>query len=363
MSEIQQMIIETTAKIMEKYSSKEVINSAEEGQWAGDLWNHLVNNGMITVAIPEELGGNGGDYSDALSILRLAGKYSTPIPIAETYMANWILSRLGVSVTEEIITVSYPDDSQSFILNKNDDGWSISGRAKNVPWARYASKMLVFGKTSEGDVLTIVNLDYAQIRNNTNLAGEARDEIIVDNVSVEDANIIHVNKDEQSKFLFFAGGLTRTVMMAGALENILDIVINHSSERAQFGKPLHRFQAIQHQLALLAGEVAAASMAANSAIKSFETDPFSKEIALAKIRVNEAAGTSCQIAHQVLAAIGFTYEHTLHHNTRRLWSWRDENGTERDWQQIVTAELMKLDKNELWSLLTNVKNNLKKVEQ
>ncbi|MEC1524973.1 acyl-CoA/acyl-ACP dehydrogenase [Neobacillus niacini] len=363
MSEIQEMIIETTEKIMQKYSTKEVINSAEEGQWAGNLWNQLVNNGMITVAIPEELGGNGGDHSDALCILRLAGKYAAPIPIAETYMANWILSRLGISVSEEIVTISYPDDSQSFVLNKTDDGWSISGRAKNVPWARYANKMLVFGKTTEGDVLTTVNLDYAQIKNNMNLAGEARDEVSVDNVYVEDSTVIHIDKDEQLNYLFFAGGLTRSVMMAGALESILDIVINHTSERAQFGKPLHRFQAIQQQLALLTGETAAASMAANCAIKSFETNPFSKEIALAKIRVNEAAGTSCKIAHQVLAAIGFTYEHTLHHNTRRLWSWRDENGTERDWQQIVTAELMKLDKNELWSLMTNVKNTLKKVEQ
>ena len=177
------------------------------------------------------------------------------------------------------------------------------------------------------------------------------------------ATVIHIDKDEQLKYLFFAGGLTKAVMMAGALENILDIVINHTSERAQFGKPLHRFQAIQQQLALLAGETAAASMAANCAIKSFETDSFSKEIALAKIRVNEAAGISCKIAHQVLAAIGFTYEHTLHHNTRRLWSWRDEYGTERDWQKIVTEELMKLNKNELWSLMTNVKNNRKKVEQ
>jgi acyl-CoA dehydrogenase len=363
MSEIQEMIIETTEKIMMKYSSKEVINSAEEGQWAGDLWNQLVNNGMITVAIPEELGGNGGDYSDALSILRLAGKYSAPIPIAETYIANWILSRLGVSVTEEIVTLSYPDVTQSIQIEKTDDGWNVSGRAKNVPWARYANKMIVFGKTTEGNVLSIVNLEYARIINKRNLAGEARDEVIFDNVYVGDCHIFKVDLDEQLKYLLFAGGLTKSVMMAGALENILDIVINHTSERTQFGKPLHRFQAIQQQIALLAGESAAARMAANCAIQSFEIDPFSKDIALAKIRVNEAAGISSQIAHQVLAAIGFTYEHTLHHNTRRLWSWRDEYGTERDWQQIVTELLMKLNKDDLWSLMTNVKNNLKKVEQ
>ncbi len=105
-------------------------------------------------------------------------------------------------------------------------------------------------------------------------------------------------------------------------------------ERSQFGRPIHRFQAIQHQLALLAGETAAAKIAANCAVDPYGKEPFSKEIAFAKIRVNEAVGKANPIAHQVLAAIGFTYEHTLHHSTRRLWSWRDEFGTETDWDQL-----------------------------
>src|SRR4051794_34455010 len=99
MSEMQEMIIETTSKIMERYSTKEIINEAENGQWASKLWNSLVEYGMMTVAIPEKLGGNGGDYSDALNILRLAGKHSAPIPIAETYLANWILTDLEEPIT------------------------------------------------------------------------------------------------------------------------------------------------------------------------------------------------------------------------------------------------------------------------
>ena len=81
-----------------------------------------------------------------------------------------------------------------------------------------------------------------------------------------------------------------------------------------------------------------------------------KEIAMAKIRVNEAAGKVSQMAHQVLAAIGFTYEHTLHHSTRRLWSWRDEYGTETDWENVIMEELLKLQENGLWSMITDVKN-------
>ena len=81
---------------------------------------------------------------------------------------------------------------------------------------------------------------------------------------------------------------------------------------------------------------------------------------MAKIRVNEAAGEVSRMAHQVLAAIGFTYEHTLHHSTRRLWSWRDEFGTEADWENVITEELLRLKENGLWSMITSV-NHEKKV--
>ena len=49
------------------------------------------------------------------------------------------------------------------------------------------------------------------------------------------------------------------------------------------------------------------------------------------MRVGEAAGTGAAIAHQVHGAMGFTYEHSLHHATRRLWAWREEFGNEALW--------------------------------
>ena len=66
------------------------------------------------------------------------------------------------------------------------------------------------------------------------------------------------------------------------------------------------------------------------------------EAAAAKIRVGEAAGEGAAIAHQVLGAIGFTQEHTLHRFTRRLWAWRDDFGSESAWAvklgQLVAAK-------------------------
>ncbi|WP_413299887.1 acyl-CoA dehydrogenase family protein [Bacillus sp. 1P10SD] len=355
MSEMQELIIETVEKIMEKYSTKEVINDSEQGKWASELWNQIVENGMLTIAISEEQGGNGGDFSDAFNILRLAGKYSAPIPLAETYLVNWLLAELGEPISDEILTISSCDDSVPFKFTRDVQGWVVSGRAENVPWARYANKILVAGESSEGSVLSVLPLERAIINHGHNMAGEARDEVVFENVLLDKCELINISHSKQIEKIYKTGSIARCVMMAGALENVLNIVTQHTSERSQFGRPLHRFQAIQHHIALVASESAASSMAADCAVQSFGNSADTKEIALAKIRINEAAGKVASIAHQVVAAIGFTYEHTLHHSSRRLWSWREEYGNDTKWAEEVTKDLLRLEKDELWSYITGVK--------
>nr|WP_263326463.1 acyl-CoA dehydrogenase family protein [Neobacillus sp. Marseille-Q6967] len=357
MSEMKEMIIESATKIMEKFSTKEVVNESENGLWGGELWDRLAEYGMLSVGVAEELGGSGGDYEDALGILRLAGKYSAPIPLAETFMVNWLLADHGVEISNKILTIACKKEMEPFIFQKKSEGWLVTGRAKHVPFARFADSMLVMGETAQGPILALLDLEQAQIIQGKNMSGEARDQVIFNQVYLKDCKIIVINRDEIEKKVLYCGALIRCVMMAGALERILEITIDHSNERAQFGRPIHRFQAVQHHIAALAGETAAASLAADYAVHFFDKDPFSKEIALAKIRVNEAAGKGNTIAHQVLAAIGFTYEHTLHHSTRRLWSWRDEYGTEFDWEDVLTEELLTLEKDDLWTLVTGVKNS------
>ena len=101
-------------------------------------------------------------------------------------------------------------------------------------------------------------------------------------------------------------------------------------EREQFGRSISRFQAIQHYLAQMAAEVAAAGRAAQAAAAAAAGDltdeRFLLEVAAAKSRVGEAVGYVVETAHQIHGAMGYTYEHQLHHFTRRLWAWRDEYG-------------------------------------
>jgi len=72
----------------------------------------------------------------------------------------------------------------------------------------------------------------------------------------------------------------------------------------------------------------------------------------AKIRAGEAAGKVAEIAHQVHGAIGFTHEHSLHRLTPRLWSWRDEFGTESHWSRELGRAVLASGADALWPTIT-----------
>jgi hypothetical protein len=57
-------------------------------------------------------------------------------------------------------------------------------------------------------------------------------------------------------------------------------------------------------------------------------------------------------SYQVHGAIGFTHEHSLHRVTRRLWSWRDEFGTESHWSRELGKEVSAAGADTLWPMIT-----------
>ena len=75
-------------------------------------------------------------------------------------------------------------------------------------------------------------------------------------------------------------------------------------------------------------------------------------MACAKTFAGEAAGVGAGIAHQMHGAMGFSREYALHLRTRRLWSWRDEYGSETEWSTWLGAALALRGADELWAEIT-----------
>jgi acyl-CoA dehydrogenase len=133
------------------------------------------------------------------------------------------------------------------------------------------------------------------------------------------------------------GAFVTALRMAGAIERILALTLQHAADRRQFGRPIGGFQAIQHQCAVLAEEAHAARMAAGIAATAV-LEP--ARVALAKIRIGEAAVRAAGIAHAVQGAMGIAEESGLHLFTGQLHRGRLAHGGEEFWAAQLGAALL-----------------------
>jgi acyl-CoA dehydrogenase len=148
------------------------------------------------------------------------------------------------------------------------------------------------------------------------------------------------------------GALTRAALISGALDRTLQMSVDYANARIQFGKPIAKFQVIQHALACFAEEAAAVNCAVQAAATATDAGNGEFEIASAKLRANAAASIAHATAHQVHGAIGFTREYPLHRWTRRLLTWSCEFGTERHWSEFLGRLVAARGAQNLWIDLT-----------
>jgi acyl-CoA dehydrogenase len=308
------LLIDAAGRIFADLCNKALLDAAERGEFPEGLWGTLQENGFHELAMPD----SGATLADAFAMVRLSGRYALPLPVTEILLANrW----LGGS--DRLVGI----------------GRIVGDRVVEIPWGRRAD--LVLGLDVERQSYVLVEAD-GRVQTGVNLAGEPRDSMALP------AGAERIALTEPA---FACLALGRAAAMAGCLERVLELCLQYANEREQFGRAIGKFQAIQHALAVMAGEVAAASRAADAAIDALGSDRFLLEVAAAKARVGEAVGVVAESAHQIHGAMGYTHEHQLHHFTRRAWAWRDEYGNEMFWQQRLGGHLAGLGAGRLWEFL------------
>jgi short-subunit dehydrogenase involved in D-alanine esterification of teichoic acids len=134
-------------------------------------------------------------------------------------------------------------------------------------------------------------------------------------------------------------------MMAGAMKKAFDLTLQFGNSRVQFGKSIGKFQAIQHQISVMAEHVCAAGMAAEAGFQCGRHTPSLLACAVAKSRTSEAAQVVASIAHAVHGAMGVTAEYELQIFTRRLHEWRMAHGSENHWNRVLGQSLLDSQEN------------------
>ncbi len=332
MSELRQLLLDTAVRLFEKASEDEVFEEVEEGRFPESHWRAIEDNGLVDMLLREEAGGAGVDFGDAMAVARTAGAFALPLPLVETMIGRWLLSGAGLEAPAGplgVVTaagrpeVAWPDDIAALVVSDTTGG---------VGWIAASEVESERGTNSAGEPV-----------------GRLREP-----PPIPPGQSSGLGSGPPPSVLMAAA---RSAMIAGAMERILDLTIEHVQGRVQFGRPLARFQAVQQMVAVMASHAAVVGVAADTAIAAVEatlsgdSGDATFAVACAKARASEACYEVTRIAHQLHGAIGYTREHDLHRFTRRLWAWRDADGDEGYWQQRVGSMAIRAGGGGLWRLL------------
>lgn len=321
------MIDDTVHRIFGAHVTTELRMQALQGHWPKVLWQQVKEAGLPLALCSVERGGSEASWLDVLPVFSALGRHVVPLPLAETVAAAWLLDRVGMVPPDEPVAIA---PQESALVTGNDG--RISGSLQGVPWAGACRWLLAAVSPREWGLF---DLGKGEVRREPcpNMAGEPRAHVYLSG-AVPSA-LLDPPALPGVLSLLHIGALMRSGMLVGALEFALESAVAHVNERVQFGKPLSKFQVLQHGLASAAGELLSAKVATRVAFgamrgeTAMETAAF--DIAVAKVISSQAASRVAALAHQLHGAMGFTQEHALHHATRRLWSWRQEYGSDADW--------------------------------
>jgi acyl-CoA dehydrogenase len=347
MDETDDIALDMASRLFAELEESGAARALASGAFAQAEWTRIEELGFPLALVPGELGGIGMDAVHALSLLRLAGQHALALPLADTMLANALLASCGIAPAPGVSTLARAEQLPA--LTRRGAGWHLAGQVMQVPWGRYAQTIAVIAQAPEGLHIISISEPVRVTQHGVNLADEPRDDFSFDLAITEEA-VARLPDTISYDGLLARGAIIRSVLMAGALERVLAMCTRYALERVQFGKPIGRFQAIQQNLAVMAGHVVAARAAADLAAEAWD-DPHTLVVGAAKIRSGEAAGAVAALAHQVHGAIGFAREHALHLFTRRLWSWRDEFGNEAFWAKRVGAMAQEAGPDGYWPLV------------
>lgn len=334
-------------RVVRELFDRETVRRGSSGEWLAESWQAIDALGLTQALVKEADGGPGIDPADAADMLRLVGYWAVPLPLAEAMLGAGLLAQSGMAVAGGPMTLA-PPHRTTVALEHRGDGWFADGHAARVPWGRCAATLLLIAAAADGPCLVALPAGLFTVKEGANLAGEPRDDVRF-NTSLPATAVQPIGMTADD--VHAAGAALRTVMTAGGVQRLLDLTLGFAAEHRQFGRPIAKFQAVQQNLAMLAGQAALCRAASDMAAQALFARDGRVAIAMAKARAGEAAALAAHLAHQVHGAIGFTEEYDLHLYSRRLLAWREEYGNEAEWNAIVGQACLD-SADGAWALIT-----------
>jgi alkylation response protein AidB-like acyl-CoA dehydrogenase len=337
----QQLLMSTVREFLRRQCPPNAMaeSVASERGFSAELWKEISVLGWPGLLVPAEYGGSGGAMIDVVLLLEEMGRACFPSPYTQSAVVATTLIATGGSAAqrerhlpalargERIGALALAEESASIngesVTLAGEPGGRLSGRKLFVNDAHVADELIVATRGSSG-----LNLFLLEARRPgitvlpmEAMAGDRPCEVSFADVALRREDLLGAPGRgwEALRPALQAGALARAAEMVGCAQRILDIAVEHAKGRKQFGRPLGSFQAIQHACADLLRDVETARGLVYRAATWIDAGrDAAAEVAMAKAYAGRAAQTVARKAHQLLGAISFCEEHSLHLYHKRI---------------------------------------------
>jgi len=347
MSEGRALLVETAEDLFQRTTPLLGRDSSTEVDLGNRVWRDVQLAELSSLGVAADKGGAGGDVGDACAVLRVAARYAPPIPLAESLVAAWLAAEASLEIPAGPLVVA--PTSFGAVPQIGSDGAFGPGQILRIPFAGSAERVVVLAQVGEAPHAAIVDLNTTKRSVARSLSGEPWASVELTGVRPAALGPVALGEEE----LIARGALLRAQQIAGALSRVLELSVEYAQVRVQFGRPIARFQAIQHHLADIAAEVVAAGVAAEAAANLADLGRTLEAAMMAKARTGLAA-RAASVAHQVHGAVGVTEEHSLHLFTRRIWDWRDDFGSDVEWAGRLGRKVARAGGAALWMEVSEI---------
>jgi len=281
-----------------------------------DLWRQLAELGLTGLTVPEEHGGLGMNELDFVLLAQECGYVALPEPLVHTAMiAVPLLCEIGGELAAQWLPKVAAGEARVVV-----------GLEQNllVEDAHVADLLLL----QQGDTLVAATPNQVRLRRNESV-DPSRRLFAVEHIAGTDTLATGAAAASHTGRALDRGALACAAQALGLAQRMIDLSVQYTSERQQFGRPVGSFQAVKHHMANVAVRLeyarapthrAAYAVAAGQAIASHA-------VSQAKLAACEAANLAAKNSHQVHGAMGYTWEVDLHIFMKKAWalanSWGD----------------------------------------
>ena len=306
----------------------------DEGR-SPELRSQMAMQGLTALSVPEDNGGLGmGDIAWSLMTQEL-GYYGIPDSLADTaYVGAGLFSALDNSFA-----------GKSDYLTKICDGelrLAIGHQSSPLVCDAHLAEVLLMQHGDEvhlveqADIEDVANPSIDSSRRLSQVAWQPKPETCIASGKTGEK----VWNEALNR-----GALSVAGQLLGLAQRMLDLSVDYSVQRKQFGKAIGSFQAVKHHLADVAGKIEIAKPVLYRAACSLENNHPLTDVHVSQARnfCSDAAALAARHGIQVHGAMGYTWEVDLQMFMKRSWALNNTWGDSIFHQARVQAYVLNSD--------------------